>query len=256
MPLDQVTIFGTTSADALPTRHSTGDGATPLRLGEHGELMTLPGMPWRQSLADEGSYYLLTDATLDVATTISGHAAPVLADIDATMTKALVWLANIDGSTSTKRIYIDFVEITVKTAGANGTSSLWAAAIDLSTRYTSGGTALTISSPTAGVTPTLTSASLTALGGAVVVPVETASHRRLGHGVIRPVIEVAADVLTFQCAEPFAAGRQVAAPTGRATTIPLGPVVLPPGYAFMIGLAGVAQDTAGVYGIRAGVWYR
>ena len=113
---------------ARPTRGVDGL-STDERMTAFGELYTQPiGRTGRHALADEGAYFIAHSPTIDVATTTVGHAAPVLADADATMTKPLIHMIHSGATTSPVKIYLDYIRIEVIVAGANGTSDLGGAA--------------------------------------------------------------------------------------------------------------------------------
>ena len=140
------------------------------------------------------------------------------------------------------------------TAGANGTSALWAMQIGTTTRYTSGGTDLTVSNPNTESSATLTSV-LTAKAGPIVIAAENATSRRIGHGVLRDGIEVAGDSKLFVFGgDPIQSTVEAASGTFDAINAP--PVVLGSGGEFMLGLAGVAQSVAGIYGVSGGGYWR
>lgn len=238
-------------AGTLPTKQSDGTNVNA-RYDGYGHSFMQPMGDWRHNLNAAGAYFSIFDATLDVATTIAGHAAPVLADIDATLVKGTVFLRNIATST-TKRWHLDWLRIHVKTAGANGTSAMWAAQMGTTTRYTSGGTALTVSNTNMSASND-TSALLTALGGPIVIAAENATTRRIGHGLIRDGIEVAGDSKTFVFGgNPLLSTVEAASGTHDVVNMP--PVSLGAGDEFILGIAAVAQNVAGVYGITAGAYY-
>lgn len=250
MAIDQVSLFG---AVATSPQTLALDGTTsPVRLSGYGEQFNVP-MPWRHVQNRDGTYFSFFDATLDLATTIAGHAAPVLADVDATLVKGTVFLRNISSST-TKKWHLDWLRIHVKTAGANGTSALYAMQMGTTTRYTSGGTALTVSNTNMDASND-TSATLTALAGPVVIAAENATTRRVLHGVLRDGIEVAGDQKLFIFGGDPAASPAEAA-SGTCDVINCPPVCLGSGAEFILGLGAVAQSVAGVYGISGGLYYR
>lgn len=242
---------------ALPTPVS-GDGEYgAVRGNRYGELMTTPTGKWRNNRVAEGTYFIAHNATNDAATTLAGHAAPVLADADATMTKPFIFIRNPSGTTDRRLIELDFIEIDVVTAGASGTAANWAAQLDSGTsRWSSGGTALTIVNPDMQSTATSMLSSTNALlGGAVVVSAETSNERELGHGQIRPSIEVAGDQLMFVFGgDPEAIGGagQAAATAVRRSMIGLPPVALGPQDSFLLALYAPSQNAAGVYKVRMG----
>lgn len=253
---DQVTITGYPYEDGLPSRGPDGSGATPYRLGQYGELFTRPIVPWRHALADEGSYHEFSNATLDDSTTLAGHAAPVVADIDATFIKPLIFIGLLANTSNLKRLYLDWLEIEVETPGTNGTDQWWADQTDLISRYTSGGTALLVNNTNTGAASGLGTDVATFLGGPVLVPVETSSVRRLGFSKTRVTIEVARDKLTFQYGGENPSASHAGSPTGRSNVIRRPPVVITPGYTYMLGLAAASQSVASIYKVRGGCYYR
>lgn len=244
---DNVNIQATTSR-ALPNPSTDGYNSS-LRSSRRGELMVQPMGLMRHAYADEGSYFIAHNATNDAATTLAGHAAPVLVDCDATMTKAFIHL-RMDPSAGLLRAYLDYIQIEVITAGANGTADSWAAQLDTgATRVSSGGTALTRVNPNmqSGTTPLLA-----CLGGAVVVGAEGVNERELGHGQFRPTIQIAGDKYTFVFGgDPSVFGSDSIA-TIAHHVVALPPVILGPTDQFLLGLYSPSQSAAGVYKVRMG----
>lgn len=251
MAIDQVSLFGSVAATA---QTAATDGTTsPLRLSPHGELFTTP-VPWRTQQSRDGRYFSFFNATLDVATTEQGHAAPVLADVDATLVKAVAFLRNIaSGSYANLKIALDWLRIHVKTAGANGTSMFWHAQVGTTTRYTSGGVALTVTNPYMG--SSLAGSDLvTAYNGPIVIAAENGTTRNIGQGVQRDGIEVAGDTTTFIFgADPLGTSNTEAA-AGTHDIVHMPPVILDTGAEFILGRGQVAQNTAGVYGMSGGFY--
>lgn len=222
----------------------------PDRSSRYGEKYVQPIGFARWALSDEGTYFVAHNATNDAATTLAGHAAPVLADADDTMTKPFIHLRHAGGLTSLVRCYLDFIEIEVVTAGANGTAANWAAQLDTgASRVSSGGTALTQVNPNMQSTAT---AALATLGGAVVTGAESASVRHLGHGVLRPTIEVAGDKKLFIFGGDPMDIAAAAAAAVRTQIVNMPPVVLGPTDQLLLALYAPSQSAAGVYKVRMG----
>ncbi len=224
------------------------------RSSRYGELIT--SILDLTALADEGTLFAAHNATNDASTTLAGHAAPVLADADATLVKPFFFMRVPAGAT--KRVYLKHIEIEVVTAGANGTQACWAAQIDTgTTRYSSGGTALTIVNPNMQSAETSLFSGVTnhLLGGDVTVTAETASCRNLGFGTLRPSIEIAGDIKMFVFGgDPAVIGTQAgqAAAAIRTSVVNLPPVVLGATDSFLLALHGQAsQNAAGVYKVRS-----
>jgi hypothetical protein len=244
-----------TQQASLPTQ--TGNATYgPARGTRYGELYTAPVLQPRWVHALEGTYFVAHNTTNDASTTLAGHAAPVLADADATLTKPYIFIRNPSSTADNYQIMLDFIEIEVVTAGANGTQACWAAQVDTgTTRYSSGGTALTIDNPTVASSNTsvLSTASNSLLGGDVVSGAESAGVRRIGHGTLRPTIEIAGDKKVFIFGGVPTLGSDGAAAAKRESVVNMPPVVLGPTDQFLLALHGQAsQNTAGVYKVRMG----
>lgn len=248
MSTDQVSNVADVSS-VLPAR--SVDGAQKvLRLDNYGGQYVAQRFPGLHTLAEEGSLFEFHNTTLDLATTIAGHAAPVVADIDATFVKAFFFLRNAAGSGVLAKLRLLALEIEVATAGANGTDSWWADEIGSTTRYSSAGTDLTVVSPNMQSTASLASVA-TIKAGPIVIAAENATTRKLGFGIVRPSIELAGDKKMFLFGDTvMASAAQVAAPTGRLDIIRRPPVILGSGDEYMLGLAATAQSVAGVYKVR------
>jgi hypothetical protein len=242
-----------TQQASLPT--PTGNATYgPARANRYGELYTTNSLQSRWNHALEGSYFCAHNTTNDAATTLAGHAAPVLADADATLTKPFVFVRNPSSSTSPTLIMLDYIRITVVTAGAAGTTASWAAQIDNGATRASGGTALTIVNPNMQSTAqSVLDTSGALLGGVITASAETSNCRVLGFGDIRPTIEVAGDVKLFTFGSDHrGGGSDGAAAAKRESVIPLPPVVLGPTDSFLLALYAPSQSAAGVYKLELG----
>lgn len=250
MATDNVNIHGR-AGSSLPSKVTEGKDVDT-RHSRYGEIVPVP-LRSRQTLSREGTYFVAHNATNDASTTIAGHAAPVLADADATMTKPLIHIVHSGGVTSDVLVYLDFIVIEVVTAGANGTQACWATQLDTgATRITTPGTALTTHSPNMQSAATPIAAPT---AGAIVVGAESTSVRRLSHGTHRPSIEVAGDkyVHVFGGEPESFASSDTAATAIRTFVVNQPPVILGPTDFFMLALHGQAsQNAAGVYKIRMG----
>ena len=217
----------------------------PQRGTRYGELMTRPLD--RLALAEEGSYFTAHNATNDAATTLAGHVAPVLVDADATMTKPFIFLRVPAGAT--KRIYLDYIELECVVIGASGTEDNWAEQLDTgATRYSSGGTALTIVNPNMQSAETsILAVTNHLLGGDVVSGAESASVRHSGHGQMSDTIMVAGDRYLFTY------GHQPSLGTTDRHVITRPPIVLGATDQYLLALYAPSQAaTAAVYKVRMG----
>lgn len=253
---NETNIRGTGRDRSLPAPVNQGE-YSPFRVSRYGEAIVRPLD--RFALADEGSYFVAHNAINDATATLAGHAAPVLADADDTMTKPFVFIRVPAGVT--KRVYLDFIEIEVVTAGATATQACWATELDTgATRRSSGGSELTIANPNmqSSDTSVFSGQLLHLLGGPVVSAAESASVRYLGHGTLRPSIEIAGDIKMFVFgAPPEVVGTQAgqAAAAIRTSVVGCPPVILGATDQFLLALHGQAsQNAAGVYKLRMG-WF-
>jgi hypothetical protein len=249
-------IRGVARGTTKPAKLNEGEYG-PVRTTKFGELMTRSLD--RKALSEEGSYFIAHNPTNDAATTLAGHAAPVLADADATMTKPFIFLRV--PAAATKLVYLDFIDIEVVTAGAAGTQACWAAQLDTgTTRYSSGGTALTMVNPNMQSADTSVFAGQAnhLLGGAVVAGAENAGVRDLGFGTFRPSLEIAGDrkIIVFGGDPgPVGAMSDAAATAIRTSIVVLPPVILGSTDQLLFALHGQAsQSGAGVYKVRMG-WF-
>jgi hypothetical protein len=225
----------------------------PVRFSRRGDVYTQPIGTARGALSAEGTYFVAHNITNDAATTLAGHAAPVLADADATLTKPLIFMRNSAASTSAVLCHLDYIEIEVVTAGVNGTAANWAAPLDTgATRYSSG-TVETLTTVNPNMQSTATP-SLVTLAGPVVAAAEGASARHLGHGQIRAAIEFAGDRTMFIFGGEPSPGANVVAGAASRHIVTLPPVVLGPTDQFLLALYAPSQSAASVYKVRC-AWF-
>jgi hypothetical protein len=254
---DEINIKARGQERSLPApANPNGEMIIP-RSSRYGELITRPLPGQRHVLADEGTYFVAHNATNDASTTLAGHAAPVLADADATMTKPLVFVRVPAGVTS--RVYLDYIELDVVTAPTAATTDNWAAQLDTgATRWSSGGSALTIVNPNmqSSNTSVFSGQDNHLLGGAVVSGAETGSVRHLGHGQIRAAIAIVGDRYVFKFGgDPDVMGSVVATAASRHV-IQMPPVVLGATDQLLLALYGPSQSAAAVYKLRMAWWER
>lgn len=223
----------------------------PLSMNAYGAMLNQPLD--RKWLALHGRYFVAHNAINDAATTLAGHAAPVLADADDTMVKPFV--AMRVPNAVTKLVVLDKIETEVTLAGANGTSDNWAAQLDTGATRFSNGTALTIVNPnmTSGETSVLAPAGAL-LAGAVTASVEL-NARHLGHGQVRAAIEFIGDrtLFVFGSDQPTPGSNVVAGAASRHI-VDMPPVILGAENMFLLAKYAPAQSVAGVYKLRIGWW--
>lgn len=231
----------------LPTPEGQGTYA-PTRVDRYGSPMVRTMDLFAH--AEQGTLFVAHNAINDAATTLAGHVAPVLVDADDSMTKPLFFMRN---PSTTKRIIPLYIELDCIVIGASGTTDSWSAQLDKgATRWSSGGSALTIVNPnTDKADASVLSATNALLGGAVVVGAETSEARQLGHGQIRGAIMVAADRYCFKFGGYGDVGANVVATAASRHMITMPPVILGPTGQFLLALCAPLQAvTAAVYKMR------
>lgn len=243
---DLINVWGLTNR-ALPGA-SVDNSYGPIRVSRRGEVVHQELN--RQALCDEGTLFHAHNITNDASTTLAGHAAPVLADADVTMTKPLLVARNTAASTSLIRSYLDWIEIEVVTAGASATQACWAIQCDTGTDRYSSGTVETF----VAVNPNMQSANAavtTWRGGPFVCTAESSAVRYIGFGTHRPSIEIAGDKYIFLFGRDPAVHNATAAAAVRNFIVNLPPVILGPTDMMLLALHGQAsQSGAGIYKVR------
>lgn len=236
-------------ARSLPSRQADNT-QIGLRMSSRGEayVQTL-GKPRYQS-CDEGSYFVATNPT--PGTGIAGIAATgAFADAESLL---LVHNANTDASA--KRVYIDYLRLTVTAAGTDGTDHRYVSKLDSSVdRYTSGGSAITPVNPNMDDSST---AAATVKFGALVTTAASANARLVSNGLLRNVITVVGDVYTFDFGGdvPAAPSHAVAGTAIANLVVRHPPIVLGPGDSWVLSLHATAQTGATSYEFELGWWER
>lgn len=201
-------------------------------------------------LADEGSYFVATNATLGTA--LSGTAAPTAYSA----TVALMTMFNTVSSSAAlgKSIYLDFIEIQVRAAGTNGTNFQYAMVLDQGNRFASGGTAITPVSPNSISAAT----SLATLNFGAITASAASAARRVKHGQIRSVIKVIGDVYTFTFGQSNASMSGMVLEGTAQAHVPIHcpPVVIGPNTTFLLSEIAASQSVAATYEFSMGWWER
>lgn len=221
----------------------------PSRAGSYLEAYVQSVFQGNQTGADEGSYYIATNATLGTA--ISGHAAPVIADAD---TKPLLFLFN---GASNKTIFPDYLNLHVTAVGTGGTVHYTTIYLDNkgSTSRTGGGTAITpVNSRSNG--PALPSGITLHFGAVTAV---MTSSVKVGQQLVREVIPVAHDTFTMKFGSPaggFKSGLAVAGTATNNLVQHFGPLAVGPGGNLNISQIRASQSAAADYQFEFGFWLR
>lgn len=221
--------------------------ATEGRNSWYGDRYVLPVASGNAGVADEGSYFTATNATL--ATGIAGHAAPVVADTD---TKALLHLFN----GGQRHIVLDFFQFEVTVAGDGGTLHYSVVYVDNkgSTARSSAGTAIT---PVSTRSDAPFSTGATIYFGPVVTAMD--SSKKVAQQIVREVIPVVQDtcLMVFGSANGAAGSALTTAATAtnhRVQYFP--PVVIAPGGNLNISQIRPSQTGAASYQFQLGYYER
>lgn len=228
---------------------STDNTQAQMRLDRYGSpiVSTLLGSKL-YPVADEGQYFTATNATLGTA--ITGTAAPTAFSA----TVALMSLYN-SATTNGKRIYLDYLMLSPKAAGTNGTNFSYAMSGDRVNRFSSGGSAIT----PVNVNMDSDAVSLATLNvGAITAAAAGTSVRRLSHGILRTVIKVIGDqyLFMFGNASPSLAGIPLEGTLQAALVIPCPPVVIGPGHSWLFHEMAASQSVAATWEFQMGWWER
>ncbi len=250
MPIIDNNVLGT-SIRGIPGK-SPANTRGSIRVDQFGNVVTQSIGEHRHTLADQGTYYVAHNTTNDAATTILGHAAPKLADADATLTKPLIHLRM--SPTSALRAYLDFIEIEVVTAPTGGTADNWACQLDTgTTRVTTAGTALTLvnGNMQSGNTP-----DLVPQAGAIVAGAEGTSCRVLGFGTSRSAIAIIGDRYLWRFGDEPSSGDNIVATAASRHLFNMPPVILGATDQLLLAVydSSDAQSVAAVYKVRMGWW--
>jgi hypothetical protein len=165
-------------------------GAAYLRSSQMGELMvqSLYGVT-TPMLAREGSYWIATNAQ---GTAINdGNQSSFSATAGCTLC-----IFNNNSVASGKYIYPRRLKVVVVAVGTSSTNVIARWVIDSGNRFTSGGTALTITNPNLNVLTTATGA--VANFGALTTAAATSGARTVYNGQVRVVVPSAGDEYTFE----------------------------------------------------------
>lgn len=233
---------------ALPGIHQDNTQAAQ-RFSRYGEnYAQLIGGASAHAMADEGSYFIATNPTM--GTGIAGIAASTSYDA----AESLLLLRN---TSTTKRLYLHFIDLVVTAAGANGTTTGFTMTSDKgNTRYSSGGSTITsIVNPNLASTET---AEVQMYFGALVTAAASTSARLLGDFLVRNVIKVVGDSYRFTFGEGnwAIAGDALSGTNPVKVNVPCPPVVLGENDQFLLHDWGASQSGASSYQFRVGFWMR
>ncbi len=235
----------------IPSAYGEG-GAAPLRSTKRGELFVQSIAKGRCALAEEGSYFLATNAT--PGTGIAGIAAAN--GYDATEALCTIRNGHTAGDTA-KRIVLDYIKLQPTVAGASGTNCTYATHMDKgNTRWASGGTAYTAKNVNMG-SDVATAAAIHF--GALVTDGATADVVKLGSGNLRTAIVVVGDEMILDFGDSMQAGASGLFEGSLICkqVVKHVPVVLNPGEEFILCINAASQAVTGSsFEFEIGFWER
>jgi hypothetical protein len=250
--LDNIVILGTPNRE-LPGAQ-VNNAQQPIRTSRYMEpYVHLVGGDSVNQLADEGTYYTATNATLGTA--LSGTAAPTA--FSATVALLSIFNSIAASAALGKSIFLHWLQLEVRAAGTNGTSFQYAMSVDTGNRFASGGTAITPVNPNIGNTAS-SAASIATVNFGAITAAAANNARRVKHGQLRSVIKVIGDVylFTFGRGQPVAPGMVLEGSAQAFIPVMCPPVVLGPNSSFLLHEIAPSQSVAATYEFSAGWWER
>lgn len=193
----------------------------------------------------DGRYYVATNPT--PGTGIASLTAPTTYDD----TKPFLLINNAHAS---RTLTLDYIKLVCTAPGTAGTALNYVHKIDgvNASRYTSGGSTLSPKNVNQGSSE---ASSAVIYCGAIVAIATSSAARKLGSGVIRPVIPVIGDTYLFTFNAFFGAGLGGQAVAGTAIAnviIPSGPILIAPTGWYALHLWLPSQSAASSYEAEVG----
>ena len=217
--------------------------------GDASEVVVIPPAT-RATLAEEGSYYTVTNPTPDTTVACGIIAAYVV-------TTPLFHIANLEQAGG-RNITLDYIKLRVTVAPASGENAIYTVDVDSSPRVST--------APTGGANRTVNNVNPNApqdfngqfwafTGGTVLTIMAGASVRTIGHGAIAHSIPIAHDELLLTFGQPESVASPATAVSRRVGNAP--PVVIPPQCSASIHIYFVSNASTGLSAeYEAGLWQR
>lgn len=218
--------------------------AAPGRRGRYGEEYVIPVSTGRHNLAEEGSYFSFITPTpgtgiIDGAVTTFVETTPSLV------------IYNGTGS----QLVMDFIRETCTVAPIGGTRVRRTITIDNGNRYTSGGTALTVSNTNSK--SALSASGVTAYTGALVATAASASRRIIADPIFRwATIGIVGDIYETVFGQQGATPSHTPIATIATFVKNVPPCVIGAGDSLVIVQWEGSQSTAPTVAIEGGFWLR
>lgn len=234
-----------------PTRVPDGSiAAVPVRRGAYGDAYQLPAQTPRNLLAEEGSYYTVTNPTPDT-TVACGIIAAYVA------TTPLFHIANL-APTGGRSIFLDTLKLRVTVAPASAVNAIYTIDVDSTPRLSTaptGGALRTINNVNPARPNDAEAAVYAFTGGTVLTVMAAAAARTIAHGAIAHSIPLAHDELVLAFGQDMVGASPATAVTRRIATPP--PVVIPPQCSASIHIYFVTNSVTGLSAeYELGFWMR
>ena len=227
------------------------------RLGRYGSVIAELLSATKHGLADEGAYFVATNATPGTAQAYNIQAS--FSD-----TTPFMYLFNKDqpANSANKRIYLDYVKIIVTTAAATGTQAYYAVKADAARAITTNNTATitAVNSNMDSGTQSIATLNAQNSGTASVIAAASSSARIVARGGFGGITIVGDElVMMFGTCDPGAypglTAAQATAPGRKVSVSP--PIILGPQQSATIQLWFPGNATTGLsYEFEAGWWER
>ena len=208
------------------------------------------------NLVDEGSYFTATNPTVGTAIAMTTSVIDDAATASATHAQAAPYLymynRGVPGDLNSKTVYVKYIKLFSRVgdqAWTSATQALFSLRADSTSRYTSGGTALTTTNLN---TNSGNSSQLVAYAGANVVSLPTAAGRVLGHGLIQSSIPLAGSTWVFTFGDVTTPTNFGYASAINSLTIPCAPFSLAPGWSLQLDIWATALAAAPTFEVEIG----
>ena len=238
-------MANTSKVNPTPPTPSSANQDVPNRGSVYGEQFVYPIGHGRVHLADEGSYFVATNPT-------PGTGIATIAALSAfAATSPFFMLVN---TSTTKKVYLDFIQLGVTVVGTSAASLSHLLVIDNGIgRYTSGGSSLTPKNVNM-LSDTVSLCSVYC--GALVAGAASGLVRQLGGGSFRPAAPQVGDsyTVTFGC--PESNFGQIVTDAIIRVVVNHSPVVVGPQQTFLYYIWLASQSAASNFEIEAGWWER
>lgn len=200
-------------------------------------------------LADEGSFFTATNPTVGtgIATTTSVVDDAATASATHAQNVPVMYIQN---RSATNSLYLRYLRMLVTAAPTSATEWNISLRADNTPRYTSGGSVITPVNMNTG--SGLASAALIYFGAVVTTPLPSASARLLGRAMVQSSIPVVKDQWIFTFGDPSMPTNVLTASAAKNLTIPMGPLVIGPGWNVAIGMWGASNAGAPAWEFELG----